>query len=91
VKVPMTKTTQLLSSSSGVGYEEPFQWGGVSGYNKESMIVDNSESRVWRVPRFLHPKEPCYRFRKRVGALKEAITKVSSLPNSPYFVSGNKK
>jgi len=35
---------------------------GLSGYNTESLTVDYSEERVWRLPRSLHAKDSPYCF-----------------------------
>jgi len=42
---------------------------GLSGYNADSVTVDHSGLRVWRVPLYPHAEEFFCKFRKRKGAL----------------------
>ena len=59
----------LLNASLGVADRgNPLEKrGGGSRYNTESLTVDHSEQRVWRVPCVLHAKNIYCKFRERVG------------------------
>ena len=47
--------------------------GGLSGYNTESLSVDQSDKRVWREPGSQYVNDLFDRFRKRVAAAKQII------------------
>lgn len=65
--VTRAQLTELRSAFTYGWYGNPSRWR-ISGYRTESMTLDNSGHRAWRVPRSLHLKD-LLDFEKELGAL----------------------